>query len=260
MAKYENPEHLNYNGGEYAPYRDSNGNVHIYNRQGNETYASERDNNIRETRESEARARQEAEREGKKQKEEEERKRREAQARRKSSPASSGIGLGGLFMGTAGLTLPFIFNGVLVLVLALLGKIFAPVMPLFKLRANLAWLFLTCWLRVFKVWFTGSTYGQFIKDFRIRWVFPVDMAIAGLFLISTLIKTFSRNDSWYQDNRNLKPLIIFPILHVLHSFITIGDYNTFGPLMEIADGLFLGMWVLIVEGWIIRLVNKIKYR
>ncbi|MBQ1523205.1 MAG: hypothetical protein IIZ74_10655, partial [Erysipelotrichaceae bacterium] len=244
----------------YAQHRDSAGNLHIYNREGKETYASERDNNIRETRESEARARQEAERESKKQKEEEARKSREAAARRQSSPASSGSGLAGLFLGTAGLTFPFIFNGVLVLVLALLGKIFAPVMPLFKLRAELAWLFLTCWLNVFKIWFTGATYGEFIRDFRIRWVFPVDMAIAGLFLISTLIKTFSRNDSWYQDNRNLKPLIIFPILHLLHSFITIGGYNSQGTLMEIANGLFLGMWVLIVEGWIIRLVNKIKYR
>ena len=164
-----------------------------------------------------------------------------------------------LLMGTAGLALPFVFNGVLVIILALLGKIFSPVMPLLELIWELVWMFLTCWLRVFKIWFTGAKYGSFFRDLRIRWVFPIEMAIAVIFLLKALFRSIRSDDYLYEGNKSVAPLIIFPVLELLHSFTTIGLYNSYGHLKSIANGLFLGMQVLIVMGWIIHLIDRIKY-
>ena len=268
MGIQTDPSKLNFNGGEYATFTDANGNTRTVNEQGRETWQSEYDNNVRETREREEAQRQgaaEAEKiqqaEERKRNQEEEKRRREAQQNSRSSTASSGSSMAGFFLGTAGLALPFIFNGVLVLILAVLGKIFAPVMPLVELLWELFWMFLDCWFRVFSKWFSGELYKTFFRNLMSRWVFPVEMAIAAIFLIGTLIKCFSSNDYWYEDNKNMKPLIIFPVLELLHSLTAGSDrYYSFGPLKSIANGLFLGMWVMIVMGWIIRLVDRIKYR
>ena len=268
MGKYENPNNLNFNGGDYATSTDAQGNVHIHNRQGRETWQSEYDNNVRETRENneaqrqraaESKKQQQAE-QRKRQQDEEERKRRASRQRSASGGSPSGSGLAGFFLGTAGLALPFVFNGILVIILAVLGKILSPVMPLIQLIRELFWMFLTCWIRVLKNWFTGAKYGVFFKDLRCRWIFPVEMAIAIIFLISTLVKSIRGDDFWHEDEKNLKPLIIFPVLELLHSFTTIGTYYTYGHLKSIANGLFLGMQLLIVMGWIIRFIEDRKYR
>lgn len=256
MAEYRDPKTLNFNGGEYAQSTDANGNVHIHNREGRETWQSVYDNNVRETNENNASKQKEYEL----QKEEEERKRRATQQQHTSSGGSAGPALGGFFLGTAGLALPFVFNGLLVLILAVLGKILSPVMPLIELLWELFWMFLTCWLRVFKIWFTGPHFDTFFRNLRSRWVFLAELVIAAIFLISTLIKSFNRDDYWYEDNRNLKPLIIFPVLELIHSFTTVGTYFTYGHLKSIPNGLFLGAQLLIVMGWIIRLINRMKYR
>ncbi|MBR2685802.1 MAG: hypothetical protein IKE59_07120 [Erysipelotrichaceae bacterium] len=202
--------------------------------------------------------------------EENERKRQQKQYQQsqppKEQPRYTGSGysgpsfsLGGFLLGAGGLALPFIFNGVLVLVLAILGKIFSPVMPLFSLIWELFWMLLTCWIRVLKIWFTGAKYDTFFPNLRIRWVFPVEIAIAVFYLLRTVYKSF-RGDYDYEDGKNIVPLIVFPVLEVLHSLFTIGTYNTYGTLKSVANGLFLGMQLLLVAGWIIRGVDRIRYR
>ena len=267
MGVQTDPSKHNFNSSGFATYTDANGHQHTINEQGRETWQSEYNNNVRQTRENEAAQRRRAQ-EAKKQqqadekrrKQEEEERNRRASQQRSAGGGSPGSSLAGFFLGTAGLTLPFIFNGVLVLVLAVLGKIFSPVMPLIELLWEMFWMFLDCWFRVFKYRFTSDRYPTFFKDLRCRWVFPVEIVIAAVFLIGALIKCIRNDDSWYEDNRNLKPLIIFPVLELLQSFTTVPGYYTFGHLKSIANGLFLGMWVLIAMGWIIRFIENRKYR
>ena len=252
MSRDIDPKYVNYEGNsEYGTGPDG----YKYNREGGMTY----DSKVQKNR-AEAYARQQQEQQQRNR--EEERKRRQQEQQRSYSSGYSGPSFSflDLLMGAGGLALPFIFNGVVVLILAVLGKIFSPVMPLFKLIWELFWMFLTCWIRVLKIWFTGPKYDTFFPTLRIRWVFPVEMAIAVYFLLRTLFRSIRGEYGYDEDQRNMTPLIVFPILELLHSFITIGTYNTYGHWLSIANGLFLGLQLLMFMGWIIRGVDSIRYR
>ena len=265
MGIQTDPSKYNFNSSGFATFTDANGHQHTINEQGRETWQSEYNNNVRETNErnaaqrraAEAKKQQQAEENRRKQEEEEKRRRASQQRSVSGSPGSS---MAGFFLGTAGLALPFIFNGVLVLVLAVLGKILSPVMPLIDLIWEMFWLFLDCWFSVFTKWFSNARYDSFFRNLGSRWVFPVEVVIGAVFLFGALIKSIRDDDNWYEDSRNLKPLIIFPVLELLHCFTAGQDfYRPYGPLKTVANGLFLGMWVMIIMGWIKRLVDRRRY-
>ena len=249
MSRDIDPKNVKYpNNSEHGTGPDG----YKYNRNGGMTYESKRQKNIDEENE---RKRQQAQR----QQSQPRQPQRDEPRYPRASYSGPSFSLGGFLLGAGGLALPFIFNGVLVLILAVLGKIFSPLMPLLSLIWELFWMFLTCWIRVLKIWFTGAKYDTFFPNFRIRWVFPLEMAIAVFFLLRTVYKSF-RGDYDYDDGKNIVPLIVFPVLEVLHSLITIGSYNSYGTLKSVANGLFLGMQLLLVAGWIIRGVDRIRYR
>ncbi|MBQ1878614.1 MAG: hypothetical protein II161_07360 [Erysipelotrichaceae bacterium] len=233
MGKQVDPRSVKYNG-EYGVGPDGG----VYNRKGQETWGSEYNRNVRETKEREKEARLQAE-----QDERRERERRENYEREQRRQASfSGGGGGGSSFSFAGLfggILAF-FAGYLALIpIVLILMAGAIIYGILKensrsIKRSVSGFFATIG-KIFTMPFTAwPTLWKASGLFRI-----LEIAFA-LGIIIYTIKRF-RNDRFFLDTPYIPALIGFVLLELVHHF-----FGGLGIIASLYNGLCLAIPVLII--------------
>ncbi len=243
MGKQVDPRSVKYNG-EYGIGTDGG----VYNRKGQETWGSEYNRNVRETREAEQAARQQAEQEAKREKE----RRENAEREQRRLASFSGGGGGGSSFSFGGL-----FGGILAFFAGYLA--FIPVV-LILMAGAIVYGILKENSRSIKRSVSGffATIGKIFTMPFTAW--PTLMKASGLFrfleiafALGIIIYTVRRyrNDRFFLDVPYTPTLIGFVLLEFLHHF-----FGGLGIIGSLYNGLCLALPVLII----LRIIEAINDR